>query len=168
MTQKRKLKYLVMFLCLGMYGFNSFAQDARTPVRSHSTLSMEREAINQTQEPQTLEEKRAAKAALKSQEPAKETAEKLGAPAQANAKAEAKEMTRPEAIQHLVQEMKTNQNNSAYDMEAAVEKLRNSPYVIYRLNYFDPSFPLVFTTGDPVQDKVAYDQAKTAWKAAQK
>lgn len=168
MTQKRKFKYLVMFLCLGMYGFNSFAQDARTPVRSHSTLSMEKEAINQTQEPQTLEEKRAAKAALKSQEPAKATAEKLVVPVQTNAKAEAKEMTRTEAIQLLTQEMKANMNNASYDMEAAVEKLRNSSYVIYRLNYFDPSFPMVYTTRDPAQDKVAYDQAKAAWKATQK
>jgi hypothetical protein len=79
-----------------------------------------------------------------------------------------KELNREEYILQLTQEMKANQHNASYDMAGAVQKLRNSSYVMYPFDHYDPDFPIVFRTGDAAQDQQNYDQAKAAWKAAQK
>ncbi|MEO0473179.1 MAG: hypothetical protein AAF206_26430 [Bacteroidota bacterium] len=68
----------------------------------------------------------------------------------------------------LVSEMKANQNNAAYDMKAAVLRLQQSPYVMYTLSHFDPTFPIVFRTGDAKIDQQNYNKAKAAWKATQR
>ena len=168
MTQKCKLKYLAMCLCLGTFCSYALGQDAR------SAPSMERmgpmiNAESRVNEPQTLEEKRALKAAQKPQEVQKEKT--LPAPEQASTEKTASAqsaMTREESILQLTAEMNANLNNPSYDMDAAVQKLRNSPYVMYPLGHYDPAYPIVFRTGDPALDQQNYDQAKAAWKAAQK
>lgn len=172
MTQKRKLRYLVMFLCLGMIGFNAFGQDKQAPRVATPALSMEAESMLNTQkEPQTLEEKRALKAAQLQEETRKEEAKVAVAKVadeQSSAAEKAPELTREEVILKLTAEMNANLKNPNYDMKASVEKLRNSSYVIYTLDHYDPSFPLVFATGDAAQDRQNYNEAKAAWKAAQK
>lgn len=71
------------------------------------------------------------------------------------------------SIKALVIEMKSNATNRAYKMDDAVRRLRKSPYVIYPFDHYDPSFPVVFRTGDKVKDDAAYARAKRAWRAAQ-
>lgn len=168
MTQKRKLKYLLMCLCLSAISSYAVGQGARSApgINRVGHMTTAESLIN---EPSTLEEKRAAKAAAMPQEVTKE----VDRPAAEQQRAEKsvaaeKELTREEYILQLTQEMSANLNNASYDMAAAVEKLRNSPYVIYPLGYYDPGFPIVFRTGDASVDQQNYDQAKAAWKAAKK
>ncbi len=167
MTQKRKLKYLVMCVCLGTFCSYALGQDVR------STPSMDRmdpmiQSESRLSEPQTLEEKRAFKAAQKPQEVEKEVAAPQPEQTVAGKATAEKELTREESILQLTAEMNANLNNPNYDMDAAVQKLRNSPYVMYPLGYYDPAYPIVFRTGDPALDQQNYNQAKAAWKAAKK
>lgn len=70
-------------------------------------------------------------------------------------------------VMALVAEMKANVNNSAYNMQAAVLKLRECPYVMYPLNVFEPEFPIVFRTGDAATDASNYADAKRAFSQSQ-
>lgn len=168
MTQKHKLKYLAMCLCLGVLGSYAFGQDLR-PVQTKSRVHPTMQAEKMINEPQTLEEKRAAKAAAKPRDMEKKVVVAPAAqPRVEKTVATKKELTREEFILQLTDEMKANQNNPNYDMKAAVQKLRTSPYVIYTLGHYDPNFPIIFRTGDAAVDQQNYDQAKVAWKAAQK
>ena len=73
-----------------------------------------------------------------------------------------------EQMADLYAEMKANVSNASYDMSASLKKLKSSSEVMYPLNKFDPTFPLVLRTGDAQSDNLAYNKAKQNWLNAQK
>jgi len=72
-----------------------------------------------------------------------------------------------ETVQALVAEMTANQDNAQYDMQSSLRILQNSPYVVYPLDHFDASFPVIWRTGDVNQDKVIAKEALAAWESNQ-
>lgn len=93
---------------------------------------------------------------------------KVEAKLKAKAEAQQKQLSKQEVkVQRLWTEMAAHQDDPAYDMAASLYALRKLG-VMYPLENFDPSFPVVYETGEKATDKQQLKQAYKAWQQAQK
>jgi len=65
-------------------------------------------------------------------------------------------LTTADKAEIVAAQMRANQDNPSYDMEAALRQLKR--YALYPLAHFDPNFPIVARTGNKEADRQALDQ----------
>lgn len=70
--------------------------------------------------------------------------------------------TRENAI-ILMEEIRHNQHNPAYNLKAAQTALLRSPYVAKGLFEMDPTYPLYILTGDKTKDATEMKRLKLEW-----
>lgn len=86
---------------------------------------------------------------------------------QVTTKAQAQTQTVQEKkAQAILADIQAHQHDAAYDMAAALQKLRKYG-VMYPLPSYDPTFPIIMATGDKVYDKQRMKEAYNAWQKAQ-
>ena len=74
-------------------------------------------------------------------------------------------LTMAEKAEAVAAQMKANQGNPNFDMDAALKSLKR--YAIYPLDHYDPTFPIVARTGDKEADRLAVEQLKAQLKNQQ-